>query len=61
MHQDWKMHIFFTFLFKKKKSFCSFHVAENTLIYSCVCTNAENRGKLCWLLKYSEDKCLNGD
>ena len=44
MRQDWKMHFFFTFLFKKEKSFCSFPVTENTLIYSCVCTMLKTEG-----------------
>ena len=59
MHQNWKMHIFSLFCLKRKNNFVLF-TSQRTYLYSCVCTNAENRGKLCWLLNCIEDKSLNG-
>ena len=33
MHQNWKMHIFFTFLFKKKKNNFVIFISQRTYLY----------------------------
>ena len=56
---------FFSLFCSKRKKIILLFSYRREHIYICmrrVCTNAENRGKLCWLLKYTckEDKRLNG-
>ena len=48
-----------SFLLKRKKIFCFFHVAEK--IYVIYVSNiVEVRGKLGWLLKYDKDGVFSG-